>query len=109
MAEGTAAELSEDDLRLDLMEYYGIDGVSALCRLTNIEDVTIHGQTLGTYARNVILDCFCKDLGLTRSGNDTDDVTAVLRAAADIPRYRLPSAYSIALRCLESICSRYSE
>ena len=109
MAEGTAAELSEDDLRLDLMEYYGIDGVPALCRLTNIEDVTIHGQTLGTYARNAILDCFCKDLGLTRSGNDTDDVTAVLRAAADIPRYRLPSAYSIALRCLESICSRYSE
>ena len=109
MDEGTAAELSEDDLRLDLIEYYGIDGVPALCRLTGIEDVTIYGQPLGAYARNAILDCLCKDLGLIRSGNDTDDVTTVLRAAADIPRYRLPSAYSMALQCLESICSRYSE
>ena len=109
MAEGTAVELSEGDLRLDLMEYYGIDGVPALCRLTGIEDVTIHGQPLGAYTRNAILDCLCKDLGLTRSGNDMDDAAAVLQAAADLPRYRLPSAYSMALRCLESIRSRYSE
>lgn len=109
MDEGVATELSEDDLRLDLMEYYGIDGVPALCRLTGIEDITIYGQPLGAYTRNAILDCLCVDLGLTRSGNDMDDVTAVLRAAADIPRYRLPSAYSVALRCLELIRSRYSE
>lgn len=107
--EGTVAELSEDDLHLELMEYYGIDGVPALVRLSGIEDVTIHGQALSVYARSVILDCFCADLGLTRSGNDADDVTAVLRVTTDIPRYRLPSAYSMARRCLESISSRYSE
>lgn len=99
---GGAAELSADDLRLDLIEHYGIDGIPALARLTGIEDITIQGQTLGTYAKKAILDCLCADLKLPRSEDDENDVTAVLRAAAIVPRYHLPSAYLMARQCLES-------
>lgn len=101
-AEGTTVEFATDDLRLDLIEYYGIDGIPALARLTGIEDITIQGQTLGTYAKKAILDCLCADLELPRSENDDDDMTAVLRTAAFVSRYRLPSAHLMALQCLKS-------
>lgn len=101
--EETATELSADDLRLDLIEYYGIDGVPALTQLTGIGDITIQGQTLGAYARKAILDCLCADLKLPRSENDDNDVAAIRLTAATVPRYRLPSAYMMALQCLKSI------
>lgn len=101
-AKGTTAELSADDLRLDLIEYYGIDGIPALSRLSGIDDITVQGQTLGTYAKKAILDCLCADLKLPRSGNDDNDITTVIQAASFVPRYRLPSAYLMAIQCLKS-------
>lgn len=94
------AVLSADDLRLELLTGYGMDAVPAMLRLSTIEDVTVEGQTLGAYARNFVLDCICDDLGLQRTGNDVDDISVILRAAAGEPRYRLPSDYCLALERL---------
>lgn len=100
---GTAVELTDHDLRLDLMESYGIDGIPALTRLAAIEDVTAEGRTLGGHVREAILNCLCEDLNLTRTGNDPDDIQAVLDASNNIPRYRLPTSYSWALARLEEV------
>lgn len=100
---GAAVELTDHDLRLDLMESYGIDGIPALIRLAAIEDVTAEGRTLGGHVRETILNCLCDDLGLTRTGNDPDDIQAVLDASNNVPRYRLPTSYSWALARLEEV------
>lgn len=96
-------ELSENDLRLDLMESYGISGVPALTRLVDVADVTIDGQILGARAENAILDCFCRDLQLTRTGDNQTDVNAILVAAGNIPHYRLSESYRRAFRLLREM------
>lgn len=104
---GEPVELSENDLRLDLMESYGINGIPALTRLVEIEDVTIDGQKLNVYVQNAILDCFCRDLRLARTGDSKTDLEAVLVASDNIPRYRLSMSYGWALHLLREIASTF--
>lgn len=104
---GEDIELSERDLRVDLMESYGIDGIPALTSLTGITDVTVDGQTLGLHVQNAILDCLCSDLGLTRTGDNQADLNMVCSAAYRSSRYRLPTTYAWVLRELERVKSHF--
>ena len=97
-------ELTDHDLRLDLMENCGINGIPALTRLVEIEDVTTaEGQTLGLHVQDAILNCLCDDLGLTRTGDNQNDLKAVFEASDNIPRYRLPTSYSWTLSRLNDV------
>jgi len=100
---GEGMELSERDLRVDLMESYGIDGIPALASLTGITDVTVDGQALGLHVQNAILDCLCSDLGLARTGDNQADLNTVCSVAQRSSRYRLPTTYAWVLRELERV------
>lgn len=93
--------LHQDDLRLDLIENYGINAVPALLRLIIIDDVNVDGQPLGHHAKNAVLDCLCDDLNITRTGDNRADLDAVLLVSDNIPRYRLHTSYTWALRLLK--------
>lgn len=100
-------ELSERDLRVDLMESYGIDGIPALTSLTGITDVMVDGQTLGLHIQNAILDCLCSDLGLTRTEDNQADLNTVCSVAHRNSRYRLPTTYAWVLQELERVKSNF--
>jgi len=104
----TPTLLSSEDLRMDLVVGYGIEAIPALTWLVKIEDVTYQGQILGEYARSAILDCLCEDLNLTRTGDDTKDLASVYFAYADIPRYRLPTRYALALQYVDNVKDSFS-
>lgn len=99
----TPTPLSGEDLRMDRIEDYGIEAVPALTWLVRIEDVAYQDRLLGEYARSAILDCLCEDLRLTRTGDDAEDLTSIYSVYADVPRYRLPTRYALALQYLDRV------
>lgn len=100
-------ELADHDLRLDLIEGYGINGIPALLSLIEIDQVTVEGETLGRHVQNAVLDCLCSDLNLARTEDNQKDINAVLYAADYIPRYRLPTSYAWALELLKRVKSTF--
>lgn len=95
-------ELADHDLRLNLMEDCGINGIPALLRLANIDNVTVHGEPLSRCVQDMVLDCLCSDLGLPRTEDNQRDFNAVCSAADQMPRYRLPTSYAWALEQLKA-------
>lgn len=94
-------ELAGHDLRLNLMEDCGVNGIPALLRLADIDNVTVHGEPLSRHVQNAVLDCLCSDLGLPRTGDNQRDFNAVCSAADQLPRYRLPTNYAWAFERLK--------
>lgn len=95
--------LSEEDLNMSLLEDYEIEAIPALTWLVKIEDVTYQDKVLGEYARSAILNCLCEDLKLTRTGDDVKDLMSIYSVYVDIPRYRLPTKYALALNALDNV------
>lgn len=98
---GLPLELTDHDLRLDLMEGYGINGIPALLSLVEIDQVTVDGETLGRHVQDAVLDYLCYDLDLMRTEDNQKDVNAVIYAADHSPRYRLYISYVWALELLK--------
>lgn len=96
-------ELASHDLRLDLMKDYGVNGIPALLCLVNIDDVTVDGEPLGHCVQDLVLDCLCIDLGLSRTGDNQRDFNAVCSTADQIPRYRIPTIYAWAFQQLKEL------
>lgn len=95
-------ELADHDLCLNLMEGCGINGIPALLRLANIDNVTVRGEPLDRRVQDAILNCLCSDLGLPRTGDNQKDFDVVCSAANQMPRYRLPTSYAWALERLKA-------
>ena len=77
--------------------------IPALLCLVNIDDVTVDGEPLGHCVQDLVLDCLCTDLGLSRTGDNQRDFNAVCSTADQIPRYRIPTIYAWAFQRLKEL------